>query len=200
MPKLTQREKNRVTTAHMEFPKMKECWEHTDDNKKMFKFDDAVEKFTNDLGISEDESGKFFCFYKVYSRFKSLPRYFTIRLATKTEMFHLDLYFRAHKMDELELIGKRIPKPKYYDDLPEVVTPKYIFAQKKLDRVSTRDMIGMFNAIGRCIQKRIDYRNDCVNSRKIKGQQRHDEFILILQILRANIYTEVGLRNFNFYN
>lgn len=216
MPKLTQREKNKIITSDMFFPKIRDCWEETEHNRKMFmkklrceemsrhhtdpqgclRIDHAIEKFTDSLGISSDDSSKFFCFYKVTTSI-NLPRYSPNRLATEKEMFDINKFYFINKMKEMELLELGKPKPKYYDDLPDSVGIKQLFSRKKLDNITSREMSIMKDALGRCIEKRIHYRRNCVIqcSRKVKGQKNHDEFIFILQILRANIYSQLLLRH-----
>ena len=195
----------------MRFSSPIHCWDHDVSNKTVFRkylgcenlneyHDDkqgcnVFDSQINKLFAGDEYEQTMFLYYSVASAKgePDEPRYIYDRLAGDTvrnadEILSLSRYVIAKKSkQDIKYIDNR-PVPSIHNRWPDA------FGWKHLNISTKRRKQNMANAISRCIKQRQHFRNSCVIpcSNKIKKQKSHDEFIIMLQILRAKIIVELS--------
>ena len=196
----------------MRFSSPIHCWDHDVSNKTVFRkylgcenlneyHDDkqgcnVFDSQINKLFSGDEYEQTMFLYYSVTSARgePDEPRYIYDRLAGDTvrknadEILSLSRYCIAKKSkQDIKYIDNR-PVPSIHNRWPDA------FGWKHLNISTKRRKQNMANAISRCIKQRQHFRNSCVIpcSNKIKKQKSHDEFIIMLQILRAKIIVELS--------
>jgi len=120
----------------------------------------------------------FFNFYTIVGPIDQ-PRFAPYRLAEQSELRMLALYDMT-KRYAWDIEGIEIPDK--FDDWPDVFRPDAYFSTSQERRV-------LLKSLENCIIRRQEFRKLCVVScsKHIKGTASHDQFLLILQILRAKV-------------
>ena len=175
-----------------EFMKKQKCHKIDYHNEKngCLPFDDAMENIS-----TEEFRTTMFVYYEIThpTTAPSIPRYATNRLAgtigTKAqrgeEIILLSRYIIAKKQEAL--INGPIPTP--FHSWPKGFDPLLLGRTKRQREILAR-------SVENCIKRRMEFRNKCAIpcSKKIKRQETHDEFILILQIIRAQLLVDISTR------
>ena len=184
-------EENRNNT--LEFMKKQKCHKIDYHNEKTgcLPFDDAM------VSISTEEyKTTMMVYYDIYP-FRDqprIPRYATTRLAGS-------IGTNIQRSDEILLLSRYViaktqpilingPLPKPFWSWPEAFVPTLLARTKRQREI-------LLKSIENCIQRRMEFRNKCAIpcSKKIKKQEIHDEFIVMLQILRARLIANLAYIN-----
>ena len=204
--------RERIVTNSMRFSSPNHCWDHDVSNKTVFlKYlgcenlneyhDDkqgcnVFDSQINKLFSGDEYEQTMFLYYAVTSARgePDEPRYIYDRLAGDTvrknadEILSLSRYCIAKKSKQDIKYIDNSPVPSIYNRWP------LGFGWEHLNIYTKRRKQDMANAISRCIKQRQFFRNSCAIpcSNNIKKQKSHDEFIIMLQILRAKIIVELS--------
>ena len=198
-----------IVTSEVFFGSPRQCWEANRDNRFEFikhrkchkidyhnektgclPFDDAMEKIA-----TEEYRKSMFVYYEIThpKDAPSVPRYATKRLAgtvgTKEqkgdEVLLLSRYVIAKKQEAL--VQGPLPKP--FESWPDSFVPGKLVRTKRQKEI-------ILKSVENCIKRRMEFRNKCAIpcSKVIKRQEIHDEFIVILQIIRARLIVDISTR------
>lgn len=198
-----------IVTADTFFKSPRICWEFNRENRFEFMksrkchkidyhneksgclpFDDALEAIA-----TEDYRTSMFVYYEITHPRDApvIPRYTTKRLAgtmgTKTqrgdEVLLLSRYVIAKKQEAL--VQSPLPVP--FESWPDSFVPSLLAKTKRQKEI-------LLKSVENCIKRRTEFRNKCAIpcSKVIKRQEVHDEFIVILQILRARLIVDLSTR------
>ena len=187
------------------------CWKTNNTNKKEFiikrkchkikyheekdgclLFDNLMEKLTT------PEYRESMMLYYVINPVEGQPRvpgYCLSRLAgttvgtkrQQTDEISLLAKYAVAKLEEGLILG---PLPRPFASWPRIFVPDDLaktYRQKEL----------LLKSIDNCIRRRIEFRNKCVIpcSKRIRKQGAHDEFVVVLQILRARLIIQLASRH-----
>ena len=198
-----------IVTSDTFFKSPRTCWEFNHENRFEFMktrkchkidyhneksgclpFDDALETIA-----TEEYRTSMFVYYEInpVENQPLAPMYTTKRLAgkmgTKTqrgdEVLLLSRYAIVKKQEALV----QWPLPIPFDSWPDSFVPTLLAKTKRQREI-------LLKSIENCITRRIEFRNKCAIpcSKVIKRQEIHDEFIVILQILRARLIVDLSTR------
>lgn len=175
-----------------EFMKVRKCHKIDYHNEKggCLPFDDALETIA-----TEGYRTTLFMYYEIYhpSDAPSVPRYSTKRLAgtigTKSQRGDEVLLLSRYAIIKKQEVLVSGELPVVFDSWPDSFLPKILAKTRR-----QKEMI--LRSIESCIRRRLEFRNKCVIpcSTVIKRQEVHDEFIVILQILRAKFIVDLSTR------
>ena len=142
---------------------------------------------------TEDYMTTIFVYYEIThpQNAPSIPRYATKRLAGT-------IGSRSQRGDEVLLLSRYVvhkkqralvqgPLPVLFESWPDSFVPSILANTRRQKQI-------LLTSIENCIKRRMEFRNKCVIpcSKVIKRQETHDEFIIILQILRARLITDLS--------
>lgn len=177
------------------FPEIPMCWEQSADHKRYFityagcktlqhyhtnrrackPFDDLVRRWAGPKNKTE-----FFNYYKVVGTLPTRQSYLTEALPTRTRRLNW-------KFADLNIVKKTIceletPPPAEYEDWPPYFTMEAVSMN---DAESEKEML---ESIEMCLKQRLIFRNVCVEGcSTLIDTRSHDDFMLILNILRARL-------------
>jgi hypothetical protein len=176
------------------FPDLKSCWEQSKEHKRYFidyldcpykalyhknrhackRFDTIVRRWA-----SEAYKTTFFGYYRVHGRRVPAVAYRT-RLPTEVAELRSLARLSIVKLERAQ-VGEPLPPP--YSDWPSVFTMESVVALSFADEKAE-----LLASIVACIERRQEFRNACVRACCSRIDTRaHDDYLLILHILRARL-------------
>lgn len=183
------------TSSEYIFRSPRECWESSAENRRRFivkaKCNDLAkyhvkgcENFDNwvrRLAIDPDMAQRFFIYYEIVCPME-FARFAPYRMALAHEV---DALARCdfRKIDTWDIVDRKLgPVPAIHNKWPKLVDVQKHFTTR-------RQAVIMQKSVEKCILRRQEFRKRCVIacSKKIKGVAKHDQFLLILQIIRAKL-------------
>lgn len=198
-----------IVTTDIFFGSPRQCWEANRDNRIEFMkrnkchkidyhnekegclpFDDAMENIA-----TEEYKTSMFIYYDItHPRdAPSTPRYSTKRLSgtigTKTQRGDEVLLLSRYGIIKKQQALVQGPLPTPFHSWPKGFDVLLLGKTKRQREI-------LFKSVENCIKRRMEFRNKCAIpcSKMIKRQEVHDEFIVILQILRAQLIVDLSTR------
>jgi len=180
------------------FKSPRACWESTPANVRKFITDRKCQKLakyheaakgcsTFDRWVSGIAGHKryhatFFTYYAIVGPIDQ-PRFAPYGMVDRRELSMLKRY-EITKRYAVDLVEENIEVPELFEDWPSILRPEEYLSTLKERRM-------LLKSIESCIARRQEFRKMCVVacSNRIKGTGSHDQFLIILQILRAKVIT-----------